>query len=47
MNPEKNENIRSADDFLLSPEGMTLLDATCRKVRKDKLKSDECAECFL
>lgn len=26
---ERTKNIRSADDFLSSPEGMTLLDATC------------------
>ena len=26
---ERTKDIRSADDFLLSPEGMTLLDATC------------------
>lgn len=25
---ERTKNIRSADDFLSSPEGMTLLDAT-------------------
>lgn len=26
---DRTKNIRSADDFLSSPEGMTLLDATC------------------
>ena len=26
---ERTKDIRSADDFLSSPEGMTLLDATC------------------
>lgn len=26
---ERTKGIHSADDFLLSPEGMTLLDATC------------------
>ncbi len=26
---ERTKNIHSADDFLSSPEGMTLLDATC------------------
>ena len=26
---ERTKDIRSADDFLLSPEGITLLDATC------------------
>ena len=26
---ERTKNIRSADDFLSSSEGMTLLDATC------------------